>query len=173
MNITEVPINELKEYARNPRKNDASVEYVANSIREFGFKIPVVIDQGNTIVCGHTRVKAARNIGMKTVPCIIADDLTDEQIKAFRLADNKTAEFAEWDFTKLDVELMQIQGLDMQDFGFDFSEMPDVLIEKKELKPYEKVFYLIACDVNLHDVVLPFINELREINGVEIDSSFK
>lgn len=77
---------ELTPYAKNPRKNDGAVDPVANSIREFGFKVPIVIDKENNVVCGHTRLKAAKKLGMKTVPCIIADDLTEEQVKAFRLS---------------------------------------------------------------------------------------
>ena len=86
MNLIDVDINKLIPYAKNPRKNDEAVEPVANSIREFGFKVPLVIDKENNVVCGHTRLKAAKKLGMKTVPCIIADDLTEEQIKGFRLS---------------------------------------------------------------------------------------
>lgn len=105
MEIVEKKVGELKAYENNPRKNDNAVEAVANSIREFGFKVPIVIDSNDVIVCGHTRLKAAIQLGMETVPCIIANDLTDEQIKAFRLADNKTNELAEWDFEKLNLEI--------------------------------------------------------------------
>lgn len=120
MNIKELSISQLHEYDNNPRNNDRAVDAVAESIREFGFKVPIVIDGDNVIVCGHTRVKAAQKLGMETVPCIIADDLTPEQIKAFRLADNKTGEFATWDFNALDKELaeLSLNGFDMQRFGF-------------------------------------------------------
>lgn len=110
---------ELKMYEKNPRKNKEAVPYVANSIKEFGFKIPIVIDKNDVIVCGHTRLLAAKKLQMDEVPCIIADDLTDEQIKAFRLADNKVAEKAEWDFDLLGEELDDIINIDMLDFGFD------------------------------------------------------
>lgn len=121
MKIIDVPVSELKAYENNPRHNERAVEKVAASIREFGFKVPIVIDTDNVIVCGHTRVKAAEWLGLDTVPCIVADDLTPEQIKAFRLADNKTGEFAEWDFAKLDEELQELAELafDMTDYGFD------------------------------------------------------
>ena len=118
MKIIDVEITRLKEYENNPRVNDKAVEKVAASIREFGFKVPIVIDTNDVIVCGHTRLKAAQKLGLDEVPCIIADDLTDEQIKAFRLADNKTAEFAEWDFEKLDEELAALE-FDMTLFGFE------------------------------------------------------
>ena len=95
MQVKEIKIEELVPYANNPRHNDGAVEAVANSIREFGFKVPIVIDKDNVIVAGHTRLKAAEKLGLEKVPCIVADDLTPEQINAFRLADNKTAELAE------------------------------------------------------------------------------
>lgn len=120
MQIINMRVDELRAYDKNPRRNDEAVEYVANSIREFGFKVPVVIDNRNTIVCGHTRVKAAVKLGMDEVPCIVADDLTPEQIKAFRLADNKVGELAMWDWDLLSDEMEELDelGIDMSDFGF-------------------------------------------------------
>ena len=105
-------------YKRNPRNNDGAVEAVAASIREFGFKVPIVIDVNSEIVAGHARLKAAKQLGLEKVPCIIADDLTPEQIKAFRLADNRTAELSEWNVELLQLELDDI-SLDMSQFGFD------------------------------------------------------
>ena len=96
MKIINKQIKELVPYQNNPRKNDKAVDAVAASIKQFGFKQPIVIDKDNVIVCGHTRYKAAQKLRLKEVPCIMADDLTDDQIKAFRRADNKTAELAEW-----------------------------------------------------------------------------
>lgn len=118
MEIINKKISEIKPYERNPRRNDEAVEYVANSIKEFGFKVPIVIDKDGTIVAGHTRYKASKQLGLKEVPCIVADDLNEEQIKAFRLADNKVGEIAEWDFNILDGELAEIFDLNMEDFGF-------------------------------------------------------
>lgn len=120
MEIEEIPIDELFGYIRNPRRNDASVNYVANSIKEFGFKQPIVIDANNEIVAGHTRLKAAIKLHMNTVPCVRADDLTEEQIKAYRIADNRTAEFATWDTEKLTVEKRELESMnfDMAMFGF-------------------------------------------------------
>lgn len=123
--ITQKPIADLIPYSRNPRRNDEAVPMVMNSIKEFGFKVPIVIDKNNIIVCGHTRFKAALKLGLETVPCIVADDLSDEQIKAFRLADNKVSEKAEWDFEILSGELDDIINIDMDSFGFesiDFEE---------------------------------------------------
>lgn len=95
MQIISKKIEEIKEYENNPRNNDNAVEYVARSIKDFGFKIPIIVDKNNVIVAGHTRYKAAKELNLTEVPCIVADDLTDEQIKAFRLVDNKSAELAE------------------------------------------------------------------------------
>ena len=127
MEIIELPIKALKPYKRNPRKNDKAVEYVANSIRNFGFKVPIVIDENYEIVCGHTRWKAAKTIGLDTVPCIMADDLNEDQIRAFRLADNKTAEMADWDFDLLEMEFNDIDPelFDMSDFGFFQDDEPE------------------------------------------------
>lgn len=130
MNIIEKKLSEIRMYDKNPRKNDQAVKYVAESIREFGFKIPIVIDKDGTIVCGHTRYKAAKKLKLETVPCIVADDLSEKQIKAFRLADNKVSEKAEWDFDLLGEELDEILNIDMEAFGFDLSldeEKPEVV----------------------------------------------
>ncbi len=125
MQIIEKQLSDIKPYGKNPRKNDNAVPYVANSIKEFGFKVPLVISASGEIVAGHTRYKAAKSLGMETVPCIIADDLTPEQIKAFRLADNKVGELAEWDGILLASEMDDIDGLDMADFGFDVKDVLD------------------------------------------------
>jgi DNA modification methylase len=114
----------LQEYENNPRNNDEAIKAVANSIREFGFKVPIVITSDNVIIAGHTRLKASVSLGLEEVPCIIADDLNDEQIKAFRLADNKTAELATWDLSKLEDELANLD-MDMLQFGFE--EMEELL----------------------------------------------
>jgi len=115
-------ISDLKPYKNNPRKNRDSVDAVAESIREFGFKVPIVVDSDGVIVAGHTRYAAAKRLKMKNVPVIVADDLKPEQIQAFRLADNKTAELAEWDFEKLEIELAGIGEIDMGAFGFEMNQ---------------------------------------------------
>ena len=120
MNIVDKSVDEIIPYENNPRKNDKAVPAVAKSIQEFGFKVPIVIDKNNIIVNGHTRLKAAKKLGLETVPCIVADDLTPDQIRAFRLADNKVGEIATWDDDKLEEELTELTGIiDMQDFGFE------------------------------------------------------
>ena len=119
MDIIEMSVDALIPYENNPRINDKAVDKVALSISAFGFKVPIIIDADDVIVAGHTRLKAAKKLGLKTVPCIRADDLTDEQIKAFRLADNKVSEFAEWDEEKLLAELEELENIDMSLYGFD------------------------------------------------------
>lgn len=145
MQIVNKKINELIPYENNPRLNDEAVEYVKNSIKEFGFKVPIVIDKNNIIVAGHTRLKASKELGIKNVPCIVADDLTDEQIKAFRLADNKVSEKSHWDFNKLDEELEDILDIDMN--LFDFKIQNDVDLDEffEEEENGEKEKKLIEC----------------------------
>jgi DNA modification methylase len=125
MKIINLNVKDLIPYANNPRKNDKAVKAVANSIKEFGFKVPIIIDKSNVIVAGHTRLKAALALGLTEVPCIIADDLTEDQIKAFRLADNKVGEIAEWDLDALQIELQEIE-MDMSQFEFDITLDKDV-----------------------------------------------
>lgn len=134
MDIVNLKLEELKPYEKNPRKNTEAVKYVAESIKQFGFKVPIVIDKNNVIVAGHTRYKAAKKLGIHEVPCIIADDLTDEQVKAFRLADNKVAEKAEWDFDLLFDELDNIFDIDMESLGFEFD------VEDEEAQATEDEF---------------------------------
>lgn len=129
MQIFDKKLSEIKPYKNNPRKNDKAVDPVAESIKQFGFKVPIVIDKDGEIVAGHTRYKAAKKLKLETVPCIIADDLSEEQIKAFRLADNKVGELAEWDFSALEIELDGIDSIDMTEFGFEFPEEETEVVE--------------------------------------------
>ena len=105
MNIVDKNISELVEYENNPRNNDDAVEPVAKSIQEFGWRQPIVVDRDNVIVAGHTRYRAAIKLGLETVPCVVADDLSPDAIKAYRLVDNKTSEFAQWNLDLLNSEL--------------------------------------------------------------------
>ena len=121
LKVKNVPLESIKPYENNPRRvSEEAVNALTASIKEFGFRGPVILDRENVIVAGHTRVLAAQKLGLAEIPCIVADDLTPEQIKAFRLVDNKTAELTGWDFEKLDMELEEL-SLDMSDFGFDVS----------------------------------------------------
>ena len=129
MDIILKKLTEITPYENNPRKNDEAVKYVAESIKNFGFKAPIVIDKNGVIVAGHTRYKAAKKLKWTEVPCIVADDLTDEQVKAYRLADNKVAEQAEWDMDLLADELGDLFDFDMSVFGFEdmtITEEPEV-----------------------------------------------
>lgn len=166
MKIENWNINDVKPYENNPRKNDEAVEYVANSIREFGFQQPLVVDSDGVIVVGHTRYKAARQLGLEEIPVIVADELTDNQIEAYRLADNKVSEFAEWDFTKLNEELENIDWLDvdMTDFGFYLDNIKATLDEFEEDAAVEEevegdIPFTDYIDEEKQYVVLKFDNE--------------
>ena len=118
MDVKNFPLSELRPYERNPRRNDRAVDAVAKSIEQFGFKIPIVIDADKVIIAGHTRYKAAKKLRLESIPCVVAEDLTPEQVKAFRLVDNKTAELATWDFEKLGEELNSLASELVEEFSF-------------------------------------------------------
>jgi site-specific DNA-methyltransferase (adenine-specific) len=150
MKIKIVKISDIMPYENNPRINEAAVLPVANSIREFGFKQPIVVDKHNVIIAGHTRYKAAILLGQEKVPCVVASDLTEDQIKAYRIADNKTGELAEWDFTILDMELATIE-LDMSQFGLELKLLEEEPPEPEAIEPAEVEAHLMKC---LQDVEL-------------------
>lgn len=131
MKVQNVSIDSIKPYENNPRDNDGGVDAVANSIKEFGWQQPIVVDKDNVIIVGHTRYKAARKLGMKEVPVVVANNLTPEQVKAYRLADNKTGELTDWDMSLLDDELGDIADIDMSDFGFNL-DLDDDEVEVQE-----------------------------------------
>lgn len=159
-NIIEKNIDELIPYAKNPRKIEDAIPKVKKSIQRFGFKNPLVIDKNGVIVCGHTRVaackalrekygdkipmydmngkKTGKTIDVSVLPCVLADDLTDEQINAFRLADNRVAEYSEWDYEMLDEEIEKL-GVDLSELGFDsikeeIEEMEEEMEVEKKVK---------------------------------------
>lgn len=146
--IVMLPVGEVLPYEKNPRKNAKAIKYVKESIRKFGFKQPIVVDYKRVVICGHTRLEAAKSLGMDEVPCIVANDLTDAQVKALRLADNKVAEFSEWDDPLLNDELLEladISDIDMGDFGFgEIEGLDDEEAEKKEAD-VEKEASLTDC----------------------------
>ena len=154
--------NELTPYDKNARKNDATVPYLVNSIKRFGFRVPLVIDAKGVVVCGHTRLKAALNMGMTKVPCVVADDLTKAEIKAFRLADNKISEMSGWDFDALDLELQELKidfDGDMVDFGFGDSEFEkDEEDDDKEVKSCFEVIVECSNESEMEEV----FNRLQE-----------
>lgn len=142
-----MPIASIKPYDKNPRRNDSAVDAVANSITEFGFKNPIIVDSDLVIIAGHTRLKAAKKLGLKEVPVIIASDLTPEQVRAFRIIDNKTAELADWDEDLLKGEMLDLD-IDWTEFGFDdvdlgiddvpIEEMLDTIVEDEAPEPPEE-----------------------------------
>jgi ParB-like chromosome segregation protein Spo0J len=129
MEVTLVSIDDVRPYEKNPRVNDAAVDAVAASIRQFGFRVPIVVDQDMVIVCGHTRWKAAKKLGLKQVPVHIAKDLTPDQVKAFRIADNQTNTLADWDYDLLPLELKDLQtaNFDLSLLGFGADELAELL----------------------------------------------
>ena len=171
MQVVEKKIGEIKPYEKNPRKNDNAVGAVASSISQFGFKNPIVIDGNNVIICGHTRYKAAQKLGLDVVPCVVADDLTEEQIKAYRLADNKVAELAEWDIDLLGEELDEIFDIDMSDFGFVIEEEEPINDENlDELQRFEYTLKFGKTTVIMteeeYNQLLDRYNEYSKDNGV-------
>lgn len=128
-------INDVIPYANNPRQNKDAVDKVAASLEEFGWRQPIVVDKDNVIIVGHTRLLAAKKLKMTEVPVLVADDLSEEQVRAYRLADNKTAEFAEWDMAKLTEELDSILDIDMEQFGFDLSEDDKPVVVEDDFDP--------------------------------------
>lgn len=121
--IEVVSMDEITPYENNPRINDNAIDKVVESISEFGFTNPILLDENNVIIAGHTRYEASKVLGLDKVPCIYLTDLSEEQIKAYRLVDNKTSEFANWDFNALSKELAEIGGgIDMSLFDFPEDE---------------------------------------------------
>lgn len=147
LKITYMNVDELVPYENNPRYNDEAVEKVALSIKEFGFKVPIIIDEDNNIIAGHTRLKASKEIGLEEVPCIMVNDLSEEQIKAFRIADNKVSEFAEWDFSLLEKELEEIENINMEDFGIIETNLHSLDIDDffQDAEEKEKEPKMIKC----------------------------
>ena len=127
MQIESVALNKIIPYIRNPRKNDNAVEKVASSIQEFGFRQPIVVDSKNVIIAGHTRFEAAKRLGLDVVPIHVADGLTEQQAKAYRIADNRVSQEAEWDYDLLKLELEEIESPELT--GFEEFEISDILKE--------------------------------------------
>lgn len=178
MQIVEKELSWLKPYANNPRDNESAVEPVANSIKEFGFKVPIVATSDGEIINGHTRFKASKLLGLEKVPVIIADDLTEEQVRAFRLADNKVGEIAEWDSGKLTLELMNLNEEYMAKFGFEFEfEDEAETVEQKnkekrikalELKSFEHHDYLVFVFDNQQD----WLNVVSKFDIGKVDAGY-
>ena len=167
MQVQSMKISEVKPYQRNPRNNDNGVDAVANSIKEFGWQQPIVVDKDNVIIVGHTRYKAAKKLGMKEVPVVVASKLTPEQVKAYRLADNKTADFSIWDNKKLLEELSIIP--DNLFTGFDPSDVFEDVLDETDTSPLDETEQGIVYTINyktqnkeLYDKIKSFIAEEDE-----------
>jgi len=170
MEVQEIDVRDVYPYENNPRKNADAVKYVMESIKEFGFKQPIVLDKNHVIVVGHTRFAAAKKLGMKTVPCVVAEDMTEEQANAYRLVDNKTNEFSSWDVTALNEELDALYAsFNMDKFGFPIQiENIDM---KGELEEAEQKFARELDEANNY-IVLEFGTETdweraQELFGLE------
>lgn len=139
MQIIYKPVKEIIPYANNPRINDDAVDKVVESVKEFGFRNPLILDSSGVIIAGHTRLKAAAKLGMTEVPCIMADDLTPEKVKAYRIADNKSAEYSKWDFEALAAELDDLQksGYNLSLTAFGQDELDKILDSLEPEKPAE------------------------------------
>ena len=137
MRIIEVAIDSIYPYPDNPRRNDKAVDAVAESIRQFGFKNPIIVDDDYVIISGHTRRLAALKLGLKEVPVYVASDMTPEQVRAFRLADNRVAEIADWDVKLLREEIAKIMTVDLESLGFGKELLEDVLSEAIGVKRHK------------------------------------
>lgn len=183
MEIKEIKTDELIPYANNPRFNDGAVDKVAESIKQFGFKVPIVIDANKEIIAGHTRLKAAKELGFEKVPCIIADDLSPEQVKAFRLADNKVAEFADWDFDLLESELSGLGDFNMEDFGFETNLIEDEYLEdddyeRPEIKFTEELgeesnYIVLKFDTDVDWLRLETLFQLPRVKALDSKEGFE
>ena len=174
-NIELKKIGDLIPYFNNPRHNDAAVDKVAESIKQFGFQNPIIVDRENVVIAGHTRLKAAELLGLEEIPVIVAKSLTDEQARAYRLADNKTGEFSEWDINALDKEIAELNEIDLSLFGFDISEIsPDSFGEEFTLPDGEKS-EMEQMTFTLHCTQAEVIREalkLAKEMGFAIDSDY-
>ena len=149
MEVRNLKIDEIKPYENNPRNNSDAVDATANSIKEFGWQQPIVVDKDMVVIAGHTRLLAAKKLGLDTVPVVVASDLSNEQVRAYRLADNKTGELAEWDFELLNDELETIIDIDMSDYGFGLDDTEeDIDVTDKDLSETfnEKFELKVTCD---------------------------
>ena len=163
-------INDIKPYEKNPRYNEDAVEGVANSIKEFGFKVPVVVDRNNVLITGHTRLKASKQLGLTEIPVIYADDLDEQQVKAFRLADNKVSEKASWDYDLLNEELDEIFDFDMEEFNFEFinEELEHEINQATTQKRVENILNLEYAQYDgegKYDI--PILEPLKEVGEIK------
>lgn len=184
MDIKQMKLSELTPYENNPRYNDDAVDKVAESIRQFGFNQPIVVDENNVIVVGHTRYRAAESLGLEDVPVYQLKGLTEEQYNAYRIIDNKTAEFADWDWAALDEELKNINDIDMEffdltaddvddftqeDFNHEAPDKPDFYITltfdikyENDIKGKIKEYGIESITEKVQELILNFGNDSKE-----------
>lgn len=148
MKVVELSIHKLKPYPNNPRHNAEAIEAVSKSLKQFGFRQPIVVDKDMVVVVGHTRLQAAKEIGLKVVPVHIAENMTPEQIQAYRLADNRLNSLSSWDSDKLFEELADLEnaGFDMSGLGFSDEEL-GLEVEGMERKTKQDLRYLEDFEV--------------------------
>ena len=171
MNAVNISIEKVKPYKGNAKKhNKQQIANVAESIKQFGFVQPIVVDRNNVIVIGHCRYEAAKKLKLTEVPCVCVEDLDEEQVQKLRLLDNKLNE-SEWD---MDLLAEQVPGLDFSGFDVDWelpAEEAPAEINTVDLKPFVKAHYLITVDINEHDKIAEAIKQISDMEGVEVDSS--
>jgi len=180
LSISYIPISEIKPYENNPRKNDKAVEIVKNSIKQFGFKNPIILDKNNEIIAGHTRLEASKQLDYKEIPVIWADDLTPEQVKAFRIMDNKSQEFSDWDIEKLQIEFKDLEEyeFDTDLTGFNTKEINEIL-DNQSSKYTNKIEVPIYEPSNKKPDINELYNEnktnklLNKIDLLKIDNKEK
>lgn len=175
-----ISVSTLKPYANNARTHSPEqINKLRTSIREFGFVNPCLIDRDNMIIAGHGRVEAAKAEGIKEVPCVFVEHLTDAQKRAYIIADNKLAELAGWDADMLKIELASLEeiGFNAEITGFSVDEWkeytkPDQEPKHEEVKPYDRHHILVSCDASMSPCVMQIINQLQSVEGVEIDNGY-
>lgn len=161
--VQEVAISKLKPYENNPRMNDMGVEAVANSISEFGFRVPIVVDKNYVIITGHTRLKAAQKLGMETVPVIVADDLTEDQARAFRIADNRTSDMSIWDNKLLLEELGALEDSGLYT-GFDWDGIDELkILDEKDTSPMADIQYGIMYELVCRSMDPDKIDRIKQL----------
>ena len=170
MNIESKLLADIVPYAKNAKKHDnRQINNVAESIKQYGFVQPIVIDRDGVIVIGHCRALAAKKLGMKEVPCVCVDDLTPEQVNALRIVDNKSNE-SDWDFDLLADELADLDLSDFDlDFGIEDEEENEVNAEvhttERELEPYKYIHYLVTIETNEHDRYVEIMKTIEEMGA--------
>jgi ParB-like chromosome segregation protein Spo0J len=176
--IGKIAISDIKPYKKNARTHPpAQIEKLRASLREFGFVNPVLIDKDDNLISGHGRIMAAKAEGMKEVPFYRYENLTDTQRRAYIMADNRLAELSGWDdqLTKSELDDLLGQGFNIDAIGFEFEsedEKPDTEPTEEEIRPYKRMHVLVSCDASRAPEVIAHINQLKEIEGVEIDHAF-